>query len=57
MFDKKVLAYTDGAALGNPGQGGYGVVLKYKRRSQRAGERIPPYDEQQNGSARSDRRA
>ena len=30
MFDKKVLAYTDGAALGNPGQGGYGVVLKYK---------------------------
>ena len=25
----KVYAYSDGAALGNPGPGGYGVVLKY----------------------------
>ena len=25
-----VLAFSDGAALGNPGPGGYGVVLKYK---------------------------
>jgi len=26
---KKILAYTDGACSGNPGPGGYGVVLKY----------------------------
>ena len=25
-----VTIYTDGAAIGNPGPGGYGVVLKYK---------------------------
>ena len=25
----KVIVYTDGAALGNPGPGGYGVVMKY----------------------------
>ena len=25
-----VFAFSDGAALGNPGPGGYGVVLKYK---------------------------
>ncbi|HNJ60872.1 MAG TPA: ribonuclease H, partial [Chitinophagales bacterium] len=23
--------YTDGAARGNPGRGGYGVILKYKQ--------------------------
>ena len=27
--DPTVLAFSDGAALGNPGRGGYGVVLKY----------------------------
>lgn len=26
----KVIIYTDGACSGNPGPGGYGVVLKYK---------------------------
>ncbi len=26
---KKITAYTDGACSGNPGPGGYGVVLKY----------------------------
>ncbi|MDW3647019.1 MAG: ribonuclease HI [Bacteroidia bacterium] len=25
----KVIVYTDGAALGNPGPGGFGVVMKY----------------------------
>jgi ribonuclease HI len=29
MPQKKVLIYTDGACLGNPGPGGYGVVLLY----------------------------
>jgi ribonuclease HI len=28
---KQVLAYTDGACIGNPGPGGYGVVLIYGR--------------------------
>ena len=28
--DSTVLAFTDGASLGNPGPGGYGVVLKYR---------------------------
>jgi len=27
----KIIMYTDGAALGNPGPGGYGVVMKYKQ--------------------------
>lgn len=26
----KILIYTDGSALGNPGKGGFGVVMKYK---------------------------
>jgi ribonuclease HI len=29
MSDKKIVIYTDGAASGNPGPGGYGVVMKY----------------------------
>ncbi len=28
----KVLIYTDGGAINNPGPGGYGIVLKYKDR-------------------------
>ena len=28
---KEVIIYTDGAALGNPGPGGYGVVLLYNQ--------------------------
>ena len=28
--DSTVLAFSDGAALGNPGPGGYGIVLKYQ---------------------------
>jgi ribonuclease HI len=26
---KKIIIYTDGAAKGNPGNGGYGIVMKY----------------------------
>ena len=26
--EKKILIYTDGSALGNPGPGGYGIVMK-----------------------------
>ena len=29
MSGKKIIIYTDGAASGNPGPGGYGVVMKY----------------------------
>lgn len=29
MARNKILIYTDGAARGNPGPGGYGVVMKY----------------------------
>jgi ribonuclease HI len=29
MTDKRIIIYTDGAASGNPGPGGYGVVMKY----------------------------
>lgn len=28
---RQVIIYTDGASRGNPGPGGYGVVLKYKQ--------------------------
>ncbi|MGC9400021.1 MAG: ribonuclease HI [Anaerolineae bacterium] len=35
---KHVIIYTDGGSLGNPGPGGYGVVLKYRgRRKELAG--------------------
>ena len=27
---KKISIYTDGSARGNPGPGGYGVLLEYK---------------------------
>ena len=30
MTMKEVLIYTDGSCLGNPGPGGYGVILSYK---------------------------
>jgi len=30
MGSPKIIIYTDGAARGNPGPGGYGVVLKHK---------------------------
>ena len=26
----KIIIYTDGACLGNPGNGGYGAILIYK---------------------------
>ena len=29
MTQDKIIIYTDGAARGNPGPGGYGVVMKY----------------------------
>ncbi|MGC9522741.1 MAG: ribonuclease HI [Anaerolineae bacterium] len=29
MIKKHVTAYTDGSSLGNPGPGGYGVILRY----------------------------
>ena len=27
--EKKLIIYTDGASLGNPGKGGYGIVMKW----------------------------
>jgi ribonuclease HI len=40
--DKEVTIYTDGACLGNPGPGGYGIVLLYKghRKELSAGYRL-----------------
>ena len=29
MTEPKIIVYTDGAASGNPGPGGYGIVMKY----------------------------
>ena len=29
MAEKKITIYTDGAARGNPGPGGYGIVMLY----------------------------
>jgi len=39
---KHVILYTDGACIGNPGVGGYGVILKYKnkRKELTAGYRL-----------------
>ncbi|MEZ9234311.1 ribonuclease HI [Shewanella sp. 10N.286.52.A9] len=30
---KLIKIYTDGSCLGNPGPGGYGIVMKYKRQT------------------------
>ncbi len=32
MKNPRIIIYTDGAAKGNPGPGGYGVVLKHKEK-------------------------
>jgi len=39
---KRLVIYTDGAARGNPGRGGYGAILKYgdKRKELSAGYRL-----------------
>ena len=38
MTEKKIIIYTDGAASGNPGPGGYGIVMKYgKHRKELSG--------------------
>ncbi|ADN75672.1 RNase HI [Ferrimonas balearica DSM 9799] len=34
---KRVTLYTDGSCLGNPGPGGYGIVLIYKRHRKEVG--------------------
>jgi len=31
MMTKQVEVFTDGSCLGNPGPGGYGIVLRYKQ--------------------------
>ena len=31
MSEKNVIIYTDGACSGNPGPGGYGVILCYQK--------------------------
>lgn len=42
MQEKQVQIYTDGAARGNPGRGGYGVILMYgnKQKELSAGYRL-----------------
>ena len=39
---KEVLVYTDGACLGNPGPGGYGIILSYldRRKEMSGGARL-----------------
>jgi ribonuclease HI len=38
MTEKRIIIYTDGAARGNPGPGGYGAVMKYgKHRKELSG--------------------
>ncbi|HOK68952.1 MAG TPA: ribonuclease HI [Bacillota bacterium] len=38
---KKVNIYTDGACRGNPGPGGYGVILEYEGREKELSEGFP----------------
>src|SRR5215471_14030749 len=42
MTTKEVVIYTDGACIGNPGPGGYGVVMNYReyRKELSAGFRL-----------------
>src|SRR5215813_15083033 len=42
MTTKEVVVYTDGACIGNPGPGGYGVVMNYRehRKELSAGFRL-----------------
>jgi len=47
--------YTDGASLGNPGPGGYAVVLKYKehRKEISAGYRLTTNNRTASGDCRA----
>ena len=38
---KRVLVYTDGSCIGNPGKGGYGVIIKEGRRLKSFSGSIP----------------
>ena len=38
MSIKKVDVYTDGSCLGNPGAGGYGVVMLYQSKKKEISE-------------------
>ena len=38
---KKIEIFTDGACSGNPGPGGYGVILRYKGNTKNFGAVIP----------------
>jgi len=42
MQNPQITVYTDGAARGNPGRGGYGVIMMYgdKRKDISAGYRL-----------------
>ena len=51
---KEVVLYTDGACSGNPGPGGFGVVLLYGEAPQGAVRRISKDDQQPDGAAGSD---
>ncbi|GAB7202328.1 hypothetical protein DZJ_32890 [Dickeya ananatis] len=38
---KQVEIFTDGSCLGNPGPGGYGVLLRYKQHEKNTERRLP----------------
>lgn len=38
MTMKKIKIFTDGSCLGNPGPGGYGVILRYKNKEKELSE-------------------
>ena len=41
MKSPQITIYTDGAARGNPGPGGYGIVLKHKEMRKEISARKP----------------
>ncbi len=47
----KVLVYTDGGAIDNPGPGGYGVVMRFKGHKKETLRRLPLDDQQPHGAA------
>ena len=51
---KQVTIYTDGACTGNPGPGGYGVVLLYGAYRNELSGGFSTYDQQPYGTASAD---
>ncbi len=48
-MNKQVEIFTDGSCLGNPGPGGYGILLRYQQHEKKIERRLFPHHQQSHG--------